>query len=158
MTTHDLDEAERSSDHVVIIDRGVVVAAGAPAELVRPDDSDHILFGAPPDLPIDSLAASLGAAVTEVTRGEYRADVAPSPANVAAVTSWLADRSVALSDLRAGRQRLDDVFRRLTTHDDSPADSGDSTGTGDSRGARAGSRAGAGSRRTRNRKSRRSSR
>jgi hypothetical protein len=54
--------------------------------------------------------------VVEVTAGEYRADVAPSPANVAAITAWLAERELPLEDLRAGRQRLDDVFRRLTTH------------------------------------------
>ena len=122
MTTHDLDEAERTSDHVVIIDRGRVVAAGAPAELVRPTDVDHILFGAPAGLPTDELGVHLGAEVTEVTRGEYRVAMAPSPANVAAVTSWLAARDLPLEDLRAGRQRLDDVFRRLTTHDEPAAE------------------------------------
>jgi ABC-2 type transport system ATP-binding protein len=118
MTTHDLDEAERSADHVVIIDRGAVVAAGAPSELVRPTDADQILFGAPADLPVEELAARLGAAVTRVTHGEYRVELPPTPANVAALTTWLAERDLALEDLRAGRQRLDDVFRRLTTHDD----------------------------------------
>ena len=78
MTTHDLDEAERCSDHVVIIDRGTVVAAGSPAELVRPSDSDHILFGAPDELPVDDLAARLGAdepqIVFEGTPEELRAN------------------------------------------------------------------------------------
>lgn len=124
MTTHDLDEAERGSDHVVIIDRGAVVAAGSPADLVRPNDADHILFGAPPDLAVADLAAHLGAPVQQVTRGEYRAELAPSPANVAAVTAWLAEHELPLQDLRAGRQRLDDVFRRLTQHD-TPAVSDD---------------------------------
>jgi ABC-2 type transport system ATP-binding protein len=118
MTTHDLDEAERSSDHVVIIDRGAVVASGRPADLVRPSDGDHVLFGAPPGLDVVALGARLGAPVTEVTSGEYRADLAPSPANVAAITTWLAEQDLPLADLRAGRQRLDDVFRRLTDHAD----------------------------------------
>jgi len=117
MTTHDLDEAERCSDHVVIIDRGAVVAAGSPAELVRPSDSDHILFGAPDELPVDDMAAHLGVPVRRVSRGEFRVETDPSPANVAAVTAWLAERELPLQDLRAGRQRLDDVFRRLTAHD-----------------------------------------
>lgn len=116
MTTHDLDEAERTSDHVVILDRGLVVAAGSPAELVRPSDTDHILFGAPVALPVGEMAVGLGAAVTEVSRGEYRVDLTPTPTNVAAVTAWLAEHDLVLEDLRAGRQRLDDVFRRLTAH------------------------------------------
>ena len=61
--------------------------------------------------------------VVESTRGEYRASCAPSPANVAALTAWLAERELPLEDLRAGRQRLDDVFRRLTAHaETSPGD------------------------------------
>ena len=38
----------------------------------------------------------------------------PSPANVAAITAWLAERDLPLADLRAGRQTLEDVFLRLT--------------------------------------------
>jgi hypothetical protein len=37
-----------------------------------------------------------------------------SPANVAALTAWLAERGVPLADLRAGRETLEDVFLRLT--------------------------------------------
>jgi len=131
MTTHDLDEAERASDHVVIIDRGAVVADGPPAELVRPDGSDHILFGAPPGLDMQALSVRLdGVDVSEITQGEYRASCPPSPTNVAALTAWLAERNLPLEDLRAGRQRLDDVFRRLTTHDDG-ADAKPDGGTSD---------------------------
>ena len=56
----------------------------------------------------------MGATVDEVSRGEYRVAAAPSPATVAAITSWLAEHDLPLADLRAERQRLDDVFRRLT--------------------------------------------
>lgn len=121
VTTHDLDEAQRIADHVVIIDRGSVVGAGSPAELVADGPTDHLLFGGPPDLDTIDLARELGVAVTQVTRGEYRVDGAPTPARVAALTAWLAHHDLALSDLRANRQRLDDVFRRLV--DDSDGES-----------------------------------
>lgn len=133
MTTHDLDEAERASDHVVIVDRGTVVAAGPPAALVDATDTDHVLFGAPPGLAVAGLTAAVGAPVTEVTRGEYRAEIAPTPSNVAAITAWLAEHDLPLQDLRAGRQRLDDVFRRLTTHD-APTDDVDGAASGRARG------------------------
>jgi ABC-2 type transport system ATP-binding protein len=38
---------------------------------------------------------------------------------VAALTAWLAERDLPLADLRAGRERLEDVFLRLTS---SPAE------------------------------------
>ena len=114
VTTHDLDEAERLADHVVIIDHGKVVGAGAPSELITATSSDHVLFGAAPGLDVAALSVAVGASVEEVARGEYRVAAAPSPATVAAITSWLAEHDLPLADLRAERQRLDDVFRRLT--------------------------------------------
>ncbi|MFI5043301.1 MAG: ABC transporter ATP-binding protein [Acidimicrobiales bacterium] len=121
LTTHDLDEAERVADRIIIIDRGQAVAEGTPDELMRAGAGDHLLFGGPPNLDIVALGTSVGATVEEVTRGEYRVDVPPTPANVAAVTAWLAERDLPLADQRAGRQRLDDVLRRLTARTDRDA-------------------------------------
>jgi ABC-2 type transport system ATP-binding protein len=115
VTTHDLDEAEHLADHVVIIDHGRVVALGSPAELMASGDDDELRFGAPPGLDAAALAAELGAPVTEPTPGEYVVATEPTPASIAALTAWLAERDLPLTDLRARRQRLDDVFRRLTT-------------------------------------------
>jgi ABC-2 type transport system ATP-binding protein len=58
--------------------------------------------------------------VHEASPGEYVVDAAPTPAAVAAVTAWLAERDLPLADLRAGRQRLEDVFLRLTGSDGAP--------------------------------------
>jgi len=44
LTTHYLDEAERLADHVVIIDRGRVVATGTPAELTADGRSLEDVF------------------------------------------------------------------------------------------------------------------
>lgn len=134
ITTHDLVEAELLADHVVIIDRGRVVADGSPAELMSADASDHLLFGAPPGLDVAALSAHVGAAVTEVSHGEYRVETEPSPTVVAAVTSWLATHDLQLADLRAERQRLDDVFRRLTA--DSGAADSRAAGASDATGGR----------------------
>jgi ABC-2 type transport system ATP-binding protein len=118
LTTHELEEAERVSDRVVIIDRGRVVASGTPAELMSSSAAgDSIRFGAPPGLDVASLSSALGGgpgSVVESTPGEYVAAVPSSPANVAALTAWLAERGVPLADLRAGRKTLEDVFLRLT--------------------------------------------
>jgi ABC-2 type transport system ATP-binding protein len=114
VTTHDLEEAERVADRIVIIDRGKVVASGTPAELMRANDDDEIRFGAPPHLDTAGLGRALNAFVDETTAGEYKVALPPTPSNVAALTAWLAENDLPLLDLRAGRQRLEDVFLRLT--------------------------------------------
>ena len=114
VTTHDLEEAERIADRIVIIDRGQVVASGTPAELMRSSNNDEIRFGAPPRLDTASLGRSLNAFVDEIAPGEYQVAMPPTPSNVAALTAWLAEHDLPLADLRAGRQRLEDVFLRLT--------------------------------------------
>jgi ABC-2 type transport system ATP-binding protein len=115
LTTHELDEAERLSDRVLIIDHGRLVAEGTTAELMAKGAGDEIRFGAPAGIDTAMLAARLGGPVVEATAGEYIAAVTATPANVAALTAWLAENQLPLADLRAGRQRLEDVFLRLTT-------------------------------------------
>lgn len=114
LTTHDLDEAERLADRVVIIDHGVVLADGTPAELVRSGEGDDVRFGAPAGLDVAALSARLGATVMELAPGEYRVDAPGTPTTIATLTGWLAEHDLPLADLRAGRQRLEDVFLRLT--------------------------------------------
>lgn len=114
LTTHYLDEAERLADEVVIIDRGSVVATGSP-EALRQGAHADIRFSAPPGLNVAALGTHIqGASVVETAPGEYVVALDPSPRNIAAITSWLADQNVVLGDLRGSRQRLEDVFLRLT--------------------------------------------
>jgi len=121
LTTHDLDEGQRMADTVVIVDHGKVVANGTTEELLASGDGDEILFTAPTGLDTVAMSESLGFAVTTSGHGDYQAATAPTPQSVAALTNYLASNNVALGDLRAGRQRLDDVFRRLTSSTGDPA-------------------------------------
>ena len=114
ITTHELGEAEHLADRVVILDRGRVVAAGTPAELMSEGAGKEIRFGGPSGVDTVSLTAALAAEVIEERPGEYLVRSAATPATVAALTAWLAEKNLPLADLRAGRQRLEDVFLRLT--------------------------------------------
>lgn len=121
LTTHDLEEAESLADHIVIIDAGRVVADGTPEALLASDEINDLEFRASPGLDVAALGVELGAVVTESPAGTYHVAATPTPKLVAMLTTWLADRDELLGDLRAGRERLDDLFLRLTG-EQSPAE------------------------------------
>jgi ABC-2 type transport system ATP-binding protein len=110
LTTHDLDEAQRTADRVVIIDDGQVVADAPMAELLAGAATDDIAFAAVPGLDV----VVLGVRAREERPGDYVLDLPPTPANVAALTTWLAERDIGLGALRAGRATLEAVFGKLT--------------------------------------------
>jgi len=117
LTTHELPEAERLADEIVIIDHGRAVARGTLAELAAAGGDGAITFAAPPALDTAALAAAVGVdggAVTEVFAGRYQVAGAVSPAKVAAVTAWLAARDLPVEDLRAGRRSLEDIYLAVT--------------------------------------------
>ena len=128
LATHDQAEAEALADHVVIIDRGRVVAQGSPAELTAAAGPAELRFSSDPHLDTAALAAHLGVAVRSTSSGEYLVDAAGDPQTVAMLTAWLAAQHHVLGDLRAGRHRLEDTFVRLTSEtgpaDPSAADGG----------------------------------
>jgi ABC-2 type transport system ATP-binding protein len=117
LTTHAMDEAEHLCDRVGIIDHGRLVACDTPTELTTLAAADETTFATAPGLPVDDLARHLGIAhdaVRELRPGDYLIDTAATPALVAALTAWLCEQGALVSELRAGRRSLEDVFLRLT--------------------------------------------
>ena len=112
LATHELDEAERLADRVIIFDQGIVIADGTLAELRR--GHDEIRFRSSADLDTIALANAIGMVASRVGHDEYVIDAPPHPRLMAQLTAWLAEEGHPLTDLRAGAQRLEDVFRRLT--------------------------------------------
>jgi ABC-2 type transport system ATP-binding protein len=113
LTTHFMDEAEHLADRVGIIHRGRLVAEGPPAELVH--GTGGLSFRAAPGLPVQQLTGRLGAPVREAGPGRYVADLPePIPAQVAALTAWLAEHNTLLRELRLGAAGLEEIFLALT--------------------------------------------
>ncbi|ADG88686.1 ABC transporter ATP-binding protein [Thermobispora bispora] len=114
LTTHQMDEAERLADHVVIIDRGRVVAEGTPAELTGAER--QLRFRARPGLNLDELLTALppGSTAKESPAGHYIIEGQVGPQLLATVTAWCAAEGVTTEDLRIERRTLEDVFLELT--------------------------------------------
>jgi ABC-2 type transport system ATP-binding protein len=110
-TTHELAEAERLANRIVILAAGRVALDGTVESLTAAAATDRMTFGAPAGLDTSSLAQALGpgALVAELLPGRYRVDGASGPAATAALANWLAERHAALSDLATG-STLEDVY------------------------------------------------
>ena len=116
LTTHELDEVERLADHIVIVDHGRVVADGTLASLTA--SADEMTFVSAPGLDVDALSKVMGGWVSETSTGRYSIALGSTPARVATLTAWLAERNLSISELGSGT-RLEDVFLRLTSGDES---------------------------------------
>ncbi len=132
LTTHELADVERLADHVVVIDRGRVLAAGTPAELVAGAGlvlRFRIATPAGRDVALDaadlaSLATTLGGPIeADGAAGRHRlAGRAPDPATVAALASWCDGRGLLLAELRTTGGTLEERFLELLA--EPPADGG----------------------------------
>ena len=118
LTTHELAEAERVADRVVIVDRGRLLAEGTPAGLASGSDDGSVRFSTEPGIDTVALAAAVGPGsdVEEERPGAYRLRLPPgtaTPPVVATLAGWLAERDLALGDLRTG-QSLEEAYLAIT--------------------------------------------
>lgn len=109
LTTHELDEAERVSDRLVIINHGAVIAQGRLDELaglpeVVVEVSDEVV-------PAD-LAAVLGCSVEATSARTLRCASVSTPTLVADLTAFLSARGVSIVSLRT-RATLEERYLAL---------------------------------------------
>ena len=117
LTTHYLDEAESLADNVVVLHAGEVVAQGSPAELTRAGSSGKLRFRADTGLDVVGLQAALDpkSQVSEDRPGSYLVRGEVTPALLAAVTAWCAERGILAEGLSVERRSLEDVFLSVTS-------------------------------------------
>ena len=116
LATHELDEAERLAQRVVLFDRGKIVA-NAPLTTLR-SARHELRFSSSPTLNVQELSAHIGLGVT-LEQEQYvvrfdSADTSFSSELVQRVTAWLSTNNLPLNNLSIGAQRLEDIFRNLT--------------------------------------------
>ncbi|MFC4907340.1 ATP-binding cassette domain-containing protein [Actinomadura gamaensis] len=123
LTTHYLDEADALCDRILIIDRGLIVAEGSPAELKRRVSGDVVTLelaasGVPPEQVAGRARAALAdhPAVREATvlDGSLRLTVDDGERTLMGLIRALDEAGVELAGLRMARPTLDDVFLTVT--------------------------------------------
>jgi len=111
LATHELDEAERIADRVVIFDKGKVLVEGTLDDVRRARQAVRLRTVRP--LVIDDMPTNIGDWIVEVEPGHYTIEDAPQGL-VAALAVWLSEHGIDVIELRAGVASLEDVFKKLT--------------------------------------------
>jgi ABC-2 type transport system ATP-binding protein len=118
LTTHDLAEAQEVCDRIAIINRGHVVATGAPRELTAQSAavSTVTLFTS---RPLDATAAAALPAVQDLVCDgtSTRLRTADPGRTLAELTRWLREQGIDVLELHVQKATLEDVFVELTGAD-----------------------------------------
>jgi ABC-2 type transport system ATP-binding protein len=109
VTTHELTEAERSSDRVIIMNRGRVVIHGTLDELAGAPEMIIELSG-----PVDTsqLSSVLGCAIATDGPTRVRCEIASTPERMATLNKFLTAAGVTLLSLRT-RASLEERYLEL---------------------------------------------
>jgi len=115
LTTHYMDEAERLSDRVVIVDHGKVIAEGSPAAVIGSLEADSIVSFTvePAGEPLEYRSLPGVRAVRE-DGGRTALTVTGVHRTLPALLDLLRREGRILSDLHTHRPTLEDVFVSLT--------------------------------------------
>jgi ABC-2 type transport system ATP-binding protein len=117
LTTHYMDEAERLSDRIAIIDHGLMIASGTPAELIERLGGHHMVeFDAASEGLRESAAwGSLpGVEAVHEEGGRILLSVREPHETIPALLEALKSRNSHLLHLTTRQASLEDVFVRLT--------------------------------------------
>ena len=115
LTTHNIDEAEQLCDRIAIIDRGRIIAAGLPRELIAESSSSQsVTLRTKPVLDPEWLVGVPGIEDLTIQDSTATFRTATAAATLGATMQVLASRRVDLLELQARKARLEDVFLALT--------------------------------------------
>lgn len=115
LTTHFMDEAEKLSDRIAILDRGQIIAQGTPDELIRSLGGAHVIEFAATVTPDEEALRALPGATRVARRGESTLiSVEETHRSLPALLDLIARAGGELTALTTHRATLDDVFLAMT--------------------------------------------
>lgn len=107
LTTHYMEEAQRLCDEIAIMDRGRIIARGAPRQLLAEHFADVLI-----ELPRDDFPASARDLPLRVIEGADRVEITTN--DLDGTLKTLLGAHVPLRNLRIRPPNLEDLFLELT--------------------------------------------
>ena len=118
LTTHDLAEAQEVCDRIAIINRGRIVATGAPRELTA-QSAALTTVALWTSAPIDAVTLARIPGVQDIAcEGAHtRFRTADAGRTLAELTGWLRTQGIDVTEMHVQKATLEDVFLELTSTD-----------------------------------------
>ncbi len=118
MTTHELAEAERICDEIIVIDKGKVIASGTSEALRDRYGRSAVSFKTSTTLDVSDLESELGITIESLGQTTYRMESQSSVIQVGALTAYLQKKGIDVLELNAGKSTLEEVFLEITSKSD----------------------------------------
>ena len=114
LTTHYMDEAERLSDDLLIIDHGKAIAAGSPAAIIASLEAESIVSFEAGSVEIGRFSALPGVVQSRIDAGRVELSARSTDELIQPLLEVMRGLGVEVADLRIHRPTLEDVFVHLT--------------------------------------------
>ena len=117
LTTQYLDEADRLTDRIAVIDQGLVIAEGTPTELKAQVGGERLDIHLCDRQRGEEAVAALASIASDppfLEDGSVRVPVAERRGTIADAVRRLDDAGIAIDDISVSTPTLDDVFLKLT--------------------------------------------
>ncbi len=112
LATHELDEAQRMADHVVMFNHGRLIANSSLQDLLGTNQA--VTLRTTNEIDIAALAQHMNCRV-EQNGTEIRLLQSSDASFIARLSTWFAENNFVLNDLSSGTPRLEDVYRELNS-------------------------------------------
>ena len=112
LATHELDEAQRMADHVVMFNHGRLIANSSLQDLLGTNQT--VTLRTTNEIDIAALAQHMNCRV-EQNGTEIRLLQSSDASFIARLSTWFAENNFVLNDLSSGTPRLEDVYRELNS-------------------------------------------
>ena len=112
LATHELDEAQRMADHVVMFNHGRLIADSSLQDLLGTNQT--VTLRTTNEIDLTALAQHMNCHV-EQNGTEIRLLRSSDASFIARLSTWFVENKFVLNDLNSGAPRLEDIYRELNS-------------------------------------------